>query len=620
LYQSIYFIDKSTNTFSDNLAAFGLSFVLNAIADGRAKVRMEDKGYAFAVICEPPIREEWVEKRTFFVGAPLLVTIDSAATKKQEGKPVKVIKGPKLDSKKLPEPDGYSFLDYQTERQNKDDYFAWIKSLSVEDKKKWRNGEIHPPSSPHPNWEIFRAVNPSALQSYNIPLGIWWQSQKAFPELLKNLLAMVAKFPNDIEGAERAWSALCRKYGFEKTKEVTANQLVNPSQGKGINSQKSEWRDPNNIKAFWLLEWLKTVGLFYGSYTRIVANPKDPRNAKDRKTYVLSPSKLGWSEHQAVMKHFRQTMSSSVTAIKMDVLVSLRYTQAFLRYYEEARVEDLSEDIFGNPPADLVNGMQMAYYKNLGNSPAVMNIASVNLPRWVVPDSREQLAGFQMSLDEHISIIRDLDETRGEQFALLSQYRDFVSGDSVDSFFQFTNAYSGFTMSQMERKKFIRLFSIPTLEVLFMNHKDKTYSEIMQSDGFQNIAYAIRHSTVSLQKAKRLRKPATDIRYGLGQQLARKAAYPADFLAELSEFLHLYNAENAQLREKDRNPFRKDVRTEDIEEIVRLVDRFGSKVVCNMLVAFGYASETRSKDAPKEDVDQIDEDQSGDDGETAEEQ
>jgi hypothetical protein len=224
-----------------------------------------------------------------------------------------------------------------------------------------------------------------------------------------------------------------------------------------------------------------------------------------------------------------------------------------------------------------------------------------------------------MSLDEHISILRDLDETRGEQFTLLSQYRDFVSGDNADAFFKFTNAYSGFVMSQMERKKFVRLFSIPTLEVLFMNHKDKTYSEIMQSEGFQNIAYAIRHSTVSLQKAKRLRKPATDIRYGLGQQLARKAAYPADFLAELSEFLHLYNAENAQLREKDRNPFRKDVRTEDIEEIIRLVDRFGSKVVCNMLVAFGYASETRSKDAHKEDVDQINEDQTGED-ETAEEQ
>ena len=605
MYQSTYYIEKSTNTFADNLAAFGLAFVLNTIVYGRAKVHMEDRGYAFAIICEPAIQQEWVEQRAFFVGAPLLITIDSAATKKQE-KIIKTIKGLKLDLANLPEPDGYSLLDYQVEKQNKDDFFVWVKGLSAEDKKKWRDGEIQPSSSPHPSWEIFRAMNPAALQSYNLPLGIWWQAQKAFPDLLKILLLMVASVPNDIEGAEKAWSVLCKEQGFEKSKDVTANQIINPSQGKGINNPKAEWRDPNNLKGFWLLEWLKTVGLFNGSYTRNVANPKDPRNAKDRKTYVLSPARLGWSEHQVVMKHFRDAMNRSETAIKMDVFVSLRYTQAFLKHYEEARVGDLGEDILGTPPADLVSGMQMAFYKNLGNSPAVMNIASVNLPRWVAPRNPEQLAAFQESLEEHGSIIQNFDETHGEQFALLAHYRDFISGGDLDAFFEFTNAYSGFIMGQLERKNFVRLFSIPTLEVLFMNSDDKKYSEIMQNDGFRSIAYAIRHSTVSLQKAKKFRKPATDIRYGLGQQLARKAAYPDDFLAELSEFLHLYNAENAQLREKDRNPFRKDVLTEDVEEIVKLVDRFGSKVVCNMLVAFGYASEARSKDAPESSEEQVD--------------
>ena len=619
MYQSIYFIEKSTNTFADNLAVFGLAYVLNAIADGHSKVRMEDKGYAFAIICEPAIRQEWVEKCKFFVGAPLLITIDTAATKTQE-KITKAIKGTKLDLARLPEPDGYSLLDYQTEKQNKDDFFAWVKALSPEDKKRWRNGEIQSPSSPHLNWEIFRAVNPGALQSYNVPLSIWWQAQTVFPDLLKILLAMVANAPNDIEKAEKAWVVLCKENGLEKAKDVTANQLINPSQGKGVNSLKTEWRDPNNVKGFWLLEWLKTVGVFYGSYTRIIANPKDPRNAKDRKTYVLSPSRLGWTEHQQVMKLFRQAMSASQTAIKMDALVSLQYTLAFLKHYEEVRVGDLGEDIFGEPPADLVSGMQMAFYKNLGNSPAVMNIASVNLPRWVAPHNPEQLAAFQASLDEHISIVRSLDETRGEQFALLSNYRDFISGGQLNAFFEFTNAYSGFVISQLERKKFVRPFSIPTLEVIFMNSEEKKYSEIMQNDGFRNIAYAIRHSTVSLQNAKKFRKPATDIRYGLGQQLARKAAYPDDFLAELGEFLHLYNAENAQLREKDRNPFRSDVRMEDMEEIVKLVDRFGSKVVCNMLVAFGYASEARPKDTLKEDEIQVDEDQSGEDESSDEEE
>lgn len=126
-----------------------------------------------------------------------------------------------------------------------------------------------------------------------------------------------------------------------------------------------------------------------------------------------------------------------------------------------------------------------------------------------------------------------------------------------------------------------------------MNSEKLEFSEIVRNDGFKAIAYAIRHSTVVPQARKGGKgpKPVVDVRYGLGQQLMRKAAYPADFLAEIAEFLHLYNAENAQLREKGRNPFRKNVTTADIEALTALVDRFGSKVVCQMLVAYGYARE-----------------------------
>jgi hypothetical protein len=76
VYQSTYFVDKSSNTFADNLAAFGLAFVVNTIASGLAKVRLEDQGFAFAVVCEPGLRQDWVEGCQPFVGAPFLVTYD----------------------------------------------------------------------------------------------------------------------------------------------------------------------------------------------------------------------------------------------------------------------------------------------------------------------------------------------------------------------------------------------------------------------------------------------------------------------------------------------------------------------------------------------------------------
>jgi len=82
------------------------------------KIRMEDKGYAFAVVCEPAIRQEvGGENGSFCPAHPLLITVDTAATKKQE-KTIKAIKGTKLDfSARLPEPDGYSLLDYQNRKE-----------------------------------------------------------------------------------------------------------------------------------------------------------------------------------------------------------------------------------------------------------------------------------------------------------------------------------------------------------------------------------------------------------------------------------------------------------------------------------------------------------------------
>ncbi len=150
------------------------------------------------------------------------------------------------------------------------------------------------------------------------------------------------------------------------------------------------------------------------------------------------------------------------------------------------------------------------------------------------------------------------------------------------------------------------------------------FSQILQNEGFQNIAYAIRHSTVVPQGRKaRGNKPVVDVRYGLGQQLARKAAYPADFLAEIAEFIHLYNAENAQLRENKRNPFRKNITTADIEALTELVDRFGSKVVCNLLVAYGYARppyEDVGEGEPQEIEDLVEPDADAEEGEGEEEE
>ena len=128
---------------------------------------------------------------------------------------------------------------------------------------------------------------------------------------------------------------------------------------------------------------------------------------------------------------------------------------------------------------------------------------------------------------------------------------------------------------------------------------------ILQTRGFQNIAEAIRKSTVHplywkiRYKQKRTPEPPPyDVRYGLGQELKRKAQYPDEFIQALADFMHSYNEENARVyeRTKGKGFRRKAITTQDIQDIVTLVDEYGSQTVANLLIAFGYARDPKESD------------------------
>lgn len=126
-------------------------------------------------------------------------------------------------------------------------------------------------------------------------------------------------------------------------------------------------------------------------------------------------------------------------------------------------------------------------------------------------------------------------------------------------------------------------------------------SEILASEGFKNIAYAIRQSTIVAQYRKKEGDRRYDVRYGLGRDLVRLAPYHDKFVAALSDFLHKYNAENAQVMETRPGPYRRSIHTSDIEDILRLIDQYKSaELIAKLLVAYGYARETRAPENNQE--------------------
>jgi hypothetical protein len=556
-----------------------ISELLEAQAGEAAAVTLRDQGRYYQLELSPPLDMALVEGRR----TPLMPISMIRTLKNADGLPADLLEA--------------HVVDYEAQRERTNLYFAAVRQRMPEDSR---------PPRPHQHWDIFRAINPGTLPGYNALVEAWWAIRDHQAAVLRLLFNLFSNTPNDLTAAVSAWKQLDKANGWGIGVEATCAQLYNPDQGKGQNRVKPDGVSMGNLGQFWLLEWLKAVGFYEAALTRQV------RGAKDRKTFVVTPRELAFSESRKIMSDFMDTMQVAETATKLDILAALRYTQALLQYFlsDPSRMEQLLRR--KNIKRNVVAGFQTAFYKDLGNAVATLNLAFIALPGWVEVDSRDDLALYTDPetglLTELEKVARQFDETHSDAFTLLQHLRNFVSGDDLTAFFRFTDAYPAYLMGMRERNKYAYQMTTTFVERLIMS-TESGLSRILESEGFQNIAYAIRQSTVTAQYRKKQGDRKYDVRYGLGQELSRKARYPDQFISALSDFLHKYNAENAQVMETRSGPYRRSVKTGDIDDIVALIDEFGSETVANLLIAYGYARTHREDSQDSDDVQPAETDQ-----------
>ncbi|MDW8147552.1 MAG: hypothetical protein RMJ48_14840 [Roseiflexaceae bacterium] len=513
-----------------------------------------------------------------------------------------------LTAKNGPAPSELSIFDYEAERKRNTEYFARRdelrkRNLRLEDLPDEQRYEIEK-LEPRAEWYVAVLINQmGALAAYNKAVERWHACSRIYADLVPVILTMCDGQPGAIERAQEAWERLAKKHGLEKNADLTATQIVNPEQGKGANRAKADGLNNTNQQGFWLLEYFKFVGLY------VAALPRTVRGKKDRKTYVVIPSRQGlllrW--HERVFAEFQRTFYPS-SAIKMDILASLRYTKTMIAAWQAAQE---SQNVHRRRPSDFVEGLAVASFKDLGSAFAVMNVATIGLPEWVRwPEFAEEAQQITQALEEHerivaaIGIHKNEDKPTGEEEQLLRDYRDFLSDrdPSLQAFFRFTTAYAGYVLREQARR-----FSTNNLEVIIMaqeTERPKEFLPLVRTPGFRRIASAIRQSTVTLQylystKDFSSKAKVYDIRYGLADELHRHSRDNADFLRALSKFLWEYNQENARVLERfgENIPLRRvHISYEDIEQVTELVDQYGAPTVASLLIAFGYAREPGRKD------------------------
>lgn len=551
-----FYINKTANAFDETLIMFGVARIVSdlLVRQGDGNVTIHDTGASYYLELSEPLLRETVERNAEYLQPAHAIIAEGVEVA-----------------------DGVLTRDYDNHRAIADEYFATRKT-EIESKP------------PEPIYDLLRAIKDfnkfNVLSSHNALIEQWYIMGR-HPETLRIILDMFASRINDVIHATDQWVALSKAndwgYHTKAKYESTALQIYNPASGKGQNRSKSDGSvSPTNISSFWLLEYLKVVGFYDAVLT------KQFRFNGDIKTYVLAPKKLTYQHHTKLMADFRESMQYADSSVKLDLYATIRYLKVVLNNALED--DDFLAELFelAETKQTIISGFYTAYYKNMGNAVATMNMSFIALLGWVAVETQDDVAIYRAVLDELESVVRQFDESRSEDATLLQHLRDFVSGDDLSAFFRFTTAFTGYYTGKRERNQYAYQLTTDLIERIVMSTEEKL-SPILRNEGFQNIAYAIRQATVTAQYRKKQKDTKYEVRYALGQELARKARYPQDFIVALSDFLHKYNAENARVMEIRPQPYRRSIQTSDIDEIVKLIDDYDSETVANLLIAYGHA-------------------------------
>jgi hypothetical protein len=575
-----YYVDCESGTYSDALTAFGFANVLSrAMQDGgqSPEVTIRNLCTTYLLQLEAPLTEEIVRKASY---------------------PHEIL--PFIQNDRHPEGAAHYPLR---------DYLSRLRAQTagtVEAADSEQAAQFELPSDLG-IYSIIEVLQGDGL--INRVAARLWGQRRQYSELLRIALGMYCQTPNRVEEGRRAfaaWKRCGRDANFKSDDALLA--IFNPAWQKSINSARPAGSENKNYKGFWIPEWLKMVGMPHSGLLVSVRSGRERGrfSEEDKKVYVLAPARIGLQNHSAIMKDFQRSLYSA-SAVKADIIVLLTYSDKLLLYVErEGRIPRFARF------RDAVEGFYTAYFKKSGrqrSAYSLTNLAFLQLPGWVKlpqPVTVEAISEFRRLIDSQREVLLYrypsaggfadfIDESTGEGNHLLRQYREFLSGGSLEALLDFFTGFACLLIRQLARGEKVRQFQLSQLRrlLLLMETSMKpTLEEIISDDGFQEMARAIRLSTVTAQrlKSKDIRTHH-EIRYGLAQELKRKAPFKIEFVAALMKFVNQYQAENARYRERGGLNIH-EVTTTHLQRIIGLIDRcggHGAEPVASLLIAYGYA-------------------------------
>ena len=558
-----FVISKATGTHGDVLAAVGLADLLSS-ASNVDQVRIKESPMGFEIHPGPRFAARSIAQSP---GYPFLRT-----------------------SEKVMVPRGITdWVDYKREREKADRRKKLLqgksrKSVGSEVEQLLKQEEARP------DWRLLQVLN--TLQgdetSNRIHALIIRMKPKELSDLIEGALNAVA----DGQPSGLGWPA-------------NSVQLFTPNAAKGYSRLKPDSTDRNDkTKEQWtdpFIEWLR-----YRGYFRVACPFFQGQKAENVRLLCPIPSDLSINALEQVASELRSAGIFGGPP-KLDSLAVLELAELLIRHSEDYSAVASARPIpglriRGKRPADIISGICVTNYQSLGNAKAVSAMAVIALPGWFALQDESDARTFLGILDEHKRVVRSLADDHSDEIGLLVEYRRFLEarGDiAIPMLIDFMARYGMLVLRAREQGRKVPQFTTTYLEKLAMANTQHL-SEVLADSGFKAVAAAIRAATVNAQAQKAMnRQDYREIRYELLPDLRRKSSLPGNepLVRAVSEFISLYNVENARRRELGK-PAPRNVTTEEFESLVRLIEVHGASTVGPMLCAYGSCRLPREEEPP----------------------
>jgi hypothetical protein len=557
-----FYIQKQSGTYAETLEAFGIANLLNEILSRTNqqgyKITMKDKeqGY-YLVETNIDITDSLIQNLTYF-------------------QVIKFIK--KVVTTEIP--------------QGINDYFDYPKNKAIQDEYNERYKQIERIKSEEEKKSARKALNIEKVSEYGLKIDAEYN---VYREICKNPYESFLKAFNNIHSNQTNFKNVIAHIlnfyaeGTFLTKRIdlvdkspTAHSIFNPTCGKGLNKDKASGPSVGPIKSNWISETMKISG----AYKFMICQYTKVGSGTDFKIYVPEFNVIGFSEAQNLTFEFKKYLRQN-SPIKLDIMNSCDFVISFIKHTPEYR----------GKVNKTIKGFHSVYQKKLGGPTkpgTVTNIGFINVPNFVdIPDSEQGQEWIEI-LEDQRNLISNIKE-QGDAIQGLQEYRNFigsVGASALEYFSGFSYWYAGYLMQQLAKgNRFVRTFKIEYLTKFYINMdtKELNLCEIIQNEGFQAVAKAIRKSTVTLQYIPKDQRKF-EIRYGLAQQLQNKAKSKEDLATFIGEFIGTYNAETARNVEKNGGKaFRANVKDDELIKFYCLLDNNSPRLVGALLASYGFA-------------------------------